>query len=283
MDALGHMGYFSSFAGNAKLYDEVARGKCTLLLNDAGELERVASVVALQLEDERGDIFFQVGKHEHVLDAVAVPMCQLPGGKQDRGELPGDALQRILDTKLKPLKKCVRLAGIDRQVNTSESKDYKVRTKYLRTIYSAKFTDCLEALRIKSNAHEYWDVPASPSSHRASKCSLTESADLMGPVGTRKKRMSTTSTGSWDGDKTGTKTRKGKRQIPFSAFAEKDVFVFSESDKACFYAWLPSNHVDFLKSSAGEPVLQKWLASLDFDPAALTEFHTTDAEPSFFV
>jgi hypothetical protein len=118
-----------------KLQQEVLSGRSTLLISAAGEVERVASVIAFRLENEYGEVLAQIAKYE---DGQMAAACQLPGGKQERGELPVDTMHRLLQTKLEPLKDLVYIVGTSQEVTAKASKDFNIRTKYMRTIGYSK-------------------------------------------------------------------------------------------------------------------------------------------------
>ena len=61
--------------------------------------QRVVSVVALHAENDEGDMFVQLGKWSESDDDITVAV-ELPGGKQERGELPFDSIQRLFKSKL---------------------------------------------------------------------------------------------------------------------------------------------------------------------------------------
>lgn len=123
--------------GIEKLREEVEKGKSVVMMNGNNELERVVSVVALRAEDDDGRVFAQLGK----LTAEGAPeevACQLPGGKQQQGELTTEALQRILQAKLEPLADKVEILGTERLVEWNMSRGVGLKTKYLRTVCSAR-------------------------------------------------------------------------------------------------------------------------------------------------
>jgi hypothetical protein len=88
---------------NTKLIEQVEQGKCDLVIFK-GQVLRVVSVVVVRLEREVvtpdgkivRQLLAQLGKSKAAEDAK----CQLPGGKVRAGELPGDALARILGGQL---------------------------------------------------------------------------------------------------------------------------------------------------------------------------------------
>merc|ERR1712032_1250996 len=83
----------------------------------------------------------QLGKLEDTINAA----CQLPGAKQDRGEMTADAANRVLLTKLEPMADLVNIIGTKREIKETESKEYGVRTKYLRTVCLSRFSGTIDA------------------------------------------------------------------------------------------------------------------------------------------
>eukprot|EP00971_Amphidinium_carterae_P284045 5639640-Amphidinium_carterae.3 len=49
---------------------------------------------------------------------------QLPGGKQHRGELVPDTVQRLLEERLAPLASCVELGETTRTLEEKERRDF---------------------------------------------------------------------------------------------------------------------------------------------------------------
>merc|ERR1712032_491971 len=96
----------------------------------------IVSLVALRLERPKdGHILINVGKWED--GKGAKPSCVLPGTKKTRVELPHEALQRILDTELAPFVSGMINVHSDVDTNVTESANYGIRTKYVRTVQYA--------------------------------------------------------------------------------------------------------------------------------------------------
>lgn len=117
-----------------ELKQEVLAHKSTLLLNSAEHLERVAAVTTLRVRRSDGRLFLQLGKLD---GSRVVASCQLPGAKPEADETPAETARRILNTKLTPLAECVELEECSREVQWRESKKYRMRTKYIRTVCNA--------------------------------------------------------------------------------------------------------------------------------------------------
>jgi len=119
------------------LRQEVSDGRSVLMVDGVGEVMRVVAVLALRIQNNEGHIFVQLGKYDHQLGKVT-PALLLPGGKQERGETSNEAAQRILETRLSCMKDAVEFEEVERKVEWKNSKGIGVRTKYLRTVCSAK-------------------------------------------------------------------------------------------------------------------------------------------------
>jgi len=115
--------------GFKELADEINSGKCVLIRNSAKEFERLVAVAILHLENEDGNVFCQIGKLEE--DKV-VPDCKLPGSKQERGESMEDAIYRVLCGQLAVFEDAIEYGRTESTVKWMESKDFGIRTKYLR-------------------------------------------------------------------------------------------------------------------------------------------------------
>jgi len=243
LDALEHVirthgGLYGLSTGTAKgienLRDEVECGSSTLLLNMTGEPERVTSFVALQLEDDHGNIFVQIGKFE---DAEVVPACHLPGGKVERGEIPRDAVQRLLETELLPLKGSVRILRTNQEIVTKESKGSCVRTKYVRTTCFSEMSDPLVAMKI-GFAKPQTPQQLASSPHCRRRAQSREASNVAVEVPSPK----------------------------FTDIFENDVYVFGSPEKASFFTWVPTTFYETLGSPSCEAILQDWLSGLEFTP-----------------
>jgi len=121
-----------------KLIDEVRDGKSIVVVTGEGDIIRVVSLVALRAErDDDGFIFAQVAKWERDRGEIKAA-CQMPGFKQERDELVGEAFQRLFNTKLQILKNKVDITGTVRENSEKHSKEYGVHTRYIRSVCSAR-------------------------------------------------------------------------------------------------------------------------------------------------
>merc|ERR1711879_801941 len=105
-----------------------------------GALHGWGSVV-LQSEDEEDElIFVQVGKLK-AKDSDFIVNCNLPGSKVQQGEMPRDALHRMIIRKLPILRGSIRIVRAQRTIERQDSKTYGVQTCYIRTVYHAEVVD----------------------------------------------------------------------------------------------------------------------------------------------
>merc|ERR1712050_630444 len=102
--------------------------------NCNGEVERIVLVVAIRIEREDQRLIAQLGKWE---GSQIIPACQLPGGKEERGELIVHSVKGLLE-RLGLVQSDVEIINVERKVEWTESKKYGVRTKYLRTVCHAE-------------------------------------------------------------------------------------------------------------------------------------------------
>lgn len=101
---------------NQRLREDVREGRCTVVTAATGDVEIIASSVALQLERADGRVLVQLGTWD---GRAAISGCRLPGTRQRSGELPRNAFQRLLQTQLQPVAEAIRLR---RCVSEVESK-----------------------------------------------------------------------------------------------------------------------------------------------------------------
>jgi len=129
---------FHSAAKNMDdLIAEVEEGKCDLTTDDDGNVYRVAFVVTAKLQQPSGQLLVQAGKLDS--EKQAHVKCQLPGTKVRAGELPREALMRLLNTKLQPFLDSIEITVSQIVESTGASKAYGLDTKYSKTVFSGTF------------------------------------------------------------------------------------------------------------------------------------------------
>jgi len=114
-----------------QLKEEVLEGRSIVVLDSRGEPERAVSVTALRIKHEDGvRMFVQLGTKD---GSQIVARCELPGAKQEKEELPMQAVHRIIREKLNPMKGLLEIVGSELKTDQKESRRFRMRTKYLRT------------------------------------------------------------------------------------------------------------------------------------------------------
>eukprot|EP00930_Biecheleria_cincta_P000732 TRINITY_DN10173_c0_g2_i1.p1 TRINITY_DN10173_c0_g2~~TRINITY_DN10173_c0_g2_i1.p1 ORF type:complete len:1024 (-),score=158.17 TRINITY_DN10173_c0_g2_i1:89-3088(-) len=121
-----------------ELRKEIEENRCALQIRDR-ELERIVAVVAIRLERLEDDkIWVQVGKW-HAAKGFQAD-CKLPGKQRRRGEAVQKVVQAILNERLTYFQSSIVLEHAEQEITLKDSK-YGIRTKYLRTEYSATLHD----------------------------------------------------------------------------------------------------------------------------------------------
>eukprot|EP00930_Biecheleria_cincta_P083366 TRINITY_DN7294_c0_g2_i2.p1 TRINITY_DN7294_c0_g2~~TRINITY_DN7294_c0_g2_i2.p1 ORF type:complete len:887 (-),score=97.89 TRINITY_DN7294_c0_g2_i2:197-2782(-) len=130
--------------GGPRLTDEVLRelrqevidGKSFILQDEHGHVERAVNLAVVQLRHADGRILAQIGKFQD--DELRMEF-RMPGGKQGRNELPGQAMARIVwNDMLQSVRDRVEVVDVGRETVWQESARYGLRTKYVRTIHYAR-------------------------------------------------------------------------------------------------------------------------------------------------
>lgn len=280
-----------SATGMDKLGLEVESGKSTVMLNALGEIERVVSLVAMKLCNEQDQMFIQICKLESGQMSMK-PACQLPGRKQDRGELVIDTFDQLLANKLNVVSHDVEVTHTEREFEHKESKEFGVRTKYQRNIVCCRLmrADALEPLRIPAtdlhspdyfaisatmgrvrsirdggiHAFSEWRHPLSPTEglfgRVKSAASATGSPSNMGRQDTNGSHMSREPSINWS-----------------NVLSKRDTFLITDSKGgASMYAWLSKSEFEQLKGPRSEDILSQWVESLN-DEVDLHNGHTNHA------
>lgn len=121
------------------LQREVFSGRCVLVENEYGSAERVVSFTGLKLQ--RCDGFVLIVLAHQRPDSEMEPAGHLPGSKQKAGELPGQTLQRVLSTQLRPFAMKILIGSSTRDDIVDESARFRIRTKYMRVVYGGQLVD----------------------------------------------------------------------------------------------------------------------------------------------
>jgi len=216
-----------------KLANEVHVGKSIVVVTGEGTIVRVVSLVALRVQREDGHVFAQVAKWE---DSKLNASCQLPGFKQDRGELVGEAVRRLFNKNLKLLADKVTITGTVREIAEKNSKEYGVHTRYLKSVCSATL-----------HPDACVDAP---------KCGVVD------PVGEPECPAAV--------DSADAEILAALQKLP--AFAPGSPGGASR----IVYAWLPPDLFSTLTSGGKDHLLNTWVATLTLPDATLTLPETED-------
>jgi len=128
-----------------RLRDEVNKGVSIVVMNQKGEIQRIASVGVVKIDNKSGDILAQIAKWDEETEAWE-PQCKLPGLKQERGETSAEVFRRIMQTKLTPIVDSVVLLKTYQEETWHQSRTYGVSTKYLRTVCVCSLRNGMEGV-----------------------------------------------------------------------------------------------------------------------------------------
>jgi len=237
-----------------RLQKQVEEGDIVAMPDMHNEFLRVAVVTSVRLIKPSGHIFTQIGER----DATGVVvMCRLPAVKQVRGETPLEAVERLLERKLQNFSFEVSIMSKERQDQCMYSKEYGVRTKYLRTVFD------LGVLEFSPQECEWANQVEGKTSFKTSKhVSKISGREVMADRSDRSV--------SWfmatfpDELATATK-RTSNAEISASNLCERDVHYLIDGNRSRFYAWLQPNEFDFLcqYSAASDSILKTWLSRVN--------------------
>jgi len=131
---------FDSFLGypSNNFLDEVMKGRCAVVVNCDDTVERIVRVAALRIVHKNGLVLTQLGHFEGESFTAA---CLLPGTKLERGETHQDGVARVLSARLNPLSDAVTItSSSEEEASKGESLKFRVKTRYYRTVCSAKLS-----------------------------------------------------------------------------------------------------------------------------------------------
>jgi len=123
-----------------RLQRQILNGRCVIIENDDGQVERVVPITGVRLTSGTGKVLIVLAKKRNGDDEFEWS-GQLPAVKQETGELPGQALERIFGEMLRPFAREVRIRQAVREDRQEISDRYRINTTYIRVIYSAKLPD----------------------------------------------------------------------------------------------------------------------------------------------
>jgi len=124
-----------------ELEREVLSGKSVLVENSDGQAERVVALTVLRVRRDDGQILVVLAKRRLEGAEGFQPDGQLPGVKQEGGELPSQAVRRMLLGQMRPYAKELRIHSFKLENLKELSARFNITTKYIRAIFSAKLPD----------------------------------------------------------------------------------------------------------------------------------------------
>jgi len=147
----------------SQLQEEVTAGTSILLLTGPGEVLRVVTVIVLQLKRPDGQILVQFGKW-HKNEPMVTPTCIMPGSKLQQGEMPSDALQRVITSQMPAFQGHVEVNRVETVSEWKYSDTFGVKTKYVRHIFFSELQDSFDLKSLEEILHVPDKVlPISPS------------------------------------------------------------------------------------------------------------------------
>jgi hypothetical protein len=227
------------------------------MLTMHGEMQRLTSVVVLKVEDGRGHMLVQLAKFSG--SGGLKTFNQLPGGKQLRGELVLDTLERLMEGPvLSALSEQLEVVKVEKQATWKQSEEFNVCTKYLRYIVSAKLAHGQEEFR---NVLELPSFAPSPSAS----CCLSS-----GQTPPFQKQISP------DGNTSEVRKPSFQRSASLlfrrpsldptslrASLGHRSVFHMGPSlSEGGLFVWLTESELETLKGPLGEEVMPGWLESL---------------------
>lgn len=215
---------------------EVREGRCCLMVNWEGEVERIVSVIVLSLSNPDGRILVQLG--EWIADA-AQASCKLPGKKQEEGETPSQTIERLFQGALAPLAPYVTYTGAELEVMWKASLRMRVKTKYLRTVNCAELTCQAEALELTR-------CQAGPRKTRTSVASMSTAPSITSM---------------------GTAPSLGLATTDDDIVDQIDIFILVDDEgEISFVSWLSPKEIQYFTTPKGEMRLQRMLDSIVLEP-----------------
>lgn len=212
-----------------ELLNDIGEMKCAVDQDAQGELVRIVSLVTLSLSrSSDGKILVQVGDASDTL-AKARPDCKLPGVKKQRDELPKEALERVLQSRLGLSVDSVNISDCSTSSKVSDSAKYGMGTKYLTTSYQGQ---CEATFQIP-NARNVLTSPISV------------------PVGADDKRVPNTS-----------EELTFWQEIAVPADGEDPIFIVPLGNKISIYAWLTQRQFARLRLTQSDDRIQEWFRNL---------------------
>jgi len=201
-----------------KLEMEVKEQKCTLVVANNGEVQRVTAVACVQLARPDGRIWVQLGKFR---DGVIFPTCALPGLKMQDGADVAEMLDMVRKGELCFMSSSMQMGRVEKSIDSKFSPTYGIYTKYIRHVQHASIEE--------DAANDSLSVL-----HGVQK-SVSQRSVAFG------KKLSTMSR------IVATKT----------SCEELELFLNTDDNSTFLSCWMALDEFDFLKSTAGNSSLEK--------------------------
>jgi len=115
------------------LKDDVVSGKCVLVSDSSGGIQRIIRVVALRIQGRDGRLFVQLGKKGNDASTIS-PDCCFPGGQSDVNETSEDSMDRLCFEKFRIPREALSLLHVTNSIEDHKSKTYDVPTRYYKDI-----------------------------------------------------------------------------------------------------------------------------------------------------
>lgn len=243
-----------------KLAAEYANEKCRFQWNDSGAIERIVNVVALQLEvPETGSLLVVLGSW---IQGKVNPTCMLPGTKQSNNETPEEAISRLLKQEYAVLGNHVKLGSCQSRAHWKTSPSCGFRTKYVRSVISAKLEAPPESIHF---------VKAAPKGAQGAERGDQDRLPREGGQQTLKPLRSTPRRLQR------APTRHGERDplpqlLPNSvSYTAPEMYLVwhGTGEEIDLVAWLTQEEYDLVRSLDGERQLKVWLSSIAVDPTLM--------------
>jgi len=228
----------------AELKDEIRKGKSVVVVNSAGEVKRIVSVVLLKITDTSGQVLMQLGSRQ---GREILAHVQLPGTKCRRRELTSDSVRRILTVKLHSLAQCVsKVSSVTREIEEKESLQHGLPTRYLRTICSARLCRAtrIRGCSCRMTYRRMATERASAKSMRSAETVQTMHSEVINNKGTSAVLFS--------------HDQLGRIQDNYEVFG-----ITSQDGRRDYYAWISPSDLELLIAPTGKALVQAWLNDLE--------------------
>mmetsp|Transcript_47509 Transcript_47509/g.152599 ORF Transcript_47509/g.152599 Transcript_47509/m.152599 type:complete len:1047 (+) Transcript_47509:68-3208(+) len=239
--ARGHLGRRrlgdDAFGIGQEFEKEAREGKCTLMLNEKGDIERIVAIQVIAIQNDEGKVLTEIGKV--TADQTIAVDVKLPGKKQIGGEASQSTIQRVLQDILAPYASSVKTTHVELEESSQISKRAGLVTKYMRFVNYAICQTSLDHLMIDFEAKPFGEVKQQLSLRQAA---LQETRRTLHTRDTLHSRAST-----------------GTNASVVDEAMTSDFFALCDPKGHMFlYTWLDSESREYFRTSAGEEILQRF-------------------------